>query len=197
MSEEAPLTTTIKLPGVNQPWFVIRSENAAQLDQQLNELMSLGIAATVGRAQNMLEAQFNMGVGLEARAVQAPVQQQAPAAPAQQAPQQAYPPADVNGVPFQQQPPVQQYQQQPAQQQYAQPQQQYQQPVQQAAPATPGAPMICGQPAKLVTGNKNGRAWQAWADPRPKNVTDGMERTDDPNHMGLMQGTHSFWKFIK
>lgn len=191
MSEEAPLTTTIKLPGVNQPWFVIRSENAAQLDQQLNELMSLGIAATVGRAQNMLEAQFNMGAGLEARAVQAPVQQQAPAAPAQQAPQQAYPPADVSGVPFQQQP--QQYAQ-PQQQAYAPPQQQYAQP---AAPATPGAPIICGQPAKLVTGNKNGRAWQAWADPRPKNVTDGMERTDDPNHMGLMQGTHSFWKFIK
>lgn len=197
MSEEAPLTTTIKLPGANMPWFVIRSENAAQLDQQLNELMSLGIAATVGRAQNMLEAQFNMGVGLEARAVQAPVQQ-APAAPVQQAPQQAYPPADVNGVPFQQQ----QYQQ-PINsvyeaQQRAQQQPQYAPAPQQAtAPATPGAPMICGQPAKLVTGNKNGRAWQAWADPRPKNVTDGMERTDDPNHMGLMQGTHSFWKFIK
>lgn len=190
MSEEAPLTTTIKLPGVNQPWFVIRSENAAQLDQQLNELMSLGIAATVGRAQNMLEAQFNMGVGLEARAVQAPVQQAPAEPPAQpQYAQQAAPPA-----PYQQQ--AQQYAP-PQQQAYAQPQQQYQQPVQQAAPATPGAPMICGQPAKLVTGNKNGRAWQAWADPRPKNVTDGMERTDDPNHMGLMQGTHSFWKFIK
>jgi hypothetical protein len=196
MSEESPLTTTIKLPGANAPWFVVRSENAAQLDQQLNELMSLGIAATVGRAQNMLEAQFNMGMGLEARAVQAPVQQQAPAAPAQQAPQQAYPPADVSGVPFQQQP--QQYAQQAPAQQYAQPQQQYQQPAPQAAaPAAPGAPMICGQPAKLVTGTKNGRQWQAWADPRPKNVTDGMERTDDPNHMGLMQGTHSFWKFIR
>ena len=33
--------------------------------------------------------------------------------------------------------------------------------------------------------------------PRSRDVTDGMERTDDPNHMGLMQGTHSFWKFIK
>jgi hypothetical protein len=196
LSEEAPLTTTIKLPGANQPWFVIRSQSAAELDQQLNELMSLGIAATVGRAQNMLEAQFNMGMGVEARAVQAPVQQQAPAAPVQQAPQQAYPPADVNGVPFQQQQQAQYAQ--PAQQQYAQPQQQYQQPAPQAAaPATPGAPFICGQPAKLVTGTKNGRNWQAWADPRPKNVTDGMERTDDPNHPGLMQGTHSFWKFIK
>ena len=80
--------------------------------------------------------------------------------------------------------------------QQAPPQQQYQQPAPQQN-ATPGAPMVAGMPAKLVSGNKNGRQWQAWADPRPKEVTEHMQRTDDPNHPGLAQGTHSLWKFIR
>lgn len=181
----APLTTTIKLPGVNAPWIVIRSENSAQLDAQLNELMANGVGATIGRAQDMIEAQFNTGKGLGARAVEAP---QDTGAFGQQAP-----------APQVQQPAPQYQQQQPApQQQYQQapPQQQYQPP---APPqqATPGAPMVAGMPAKLVSGNKNGRQWQAWADPRPKEVTDGMQRTDDPFHPGLAQGTHSLWKFIR
>lgn len=179
----APLTTTIKLPGANAPWIVIRSENSVQLDQQLNELMANGVGATIGRAQDMIEAQFNTGKGLGARPVDAPVDTGAYAPPQQQAQ------------------PVQQYQQpqQQAPQQYQAPapQQQYQQPAAPAAQATPGAPMIAGMPAKLVSGNKNGRQWQAWADPRPKDVTEGMQRTDDPFHPGLNQGTHSFWKFIR
>ena len=180
----APLTTTIKLPGANAPWIVIRSENSAQLDAQLNELMANGVGATIGRAQDMIEAQFNTGKGLGARAVDAPVDTGAYSQPAPQAqPQPAY------AAP------------QPQQPAYAAPapQQQYQQPAPAApaAQATPGAPMIAGMPAKLVSGNKNGRQWQAWADPRPKDVTEGMQRTDDPFHPGINQGTHSFWKFIR
>ena len=174
-NDAAPLTATLKLPGVNAPWLVLRSENSVQLDAQLNELMANGIGATLGRAQDMIEAQFNTGRGLGARSVDAP---QDTGAFSQPAPQYQEP------VPSQPQ-----YQQAP-------PQQQYQQPAPQQA-ATPGAPMVAGMPAKLVSGNKNGRQWQAWADPRPKEVTDGMQRTDDPFHPGLAQGTHSLWKFIR
>jgi hypothetical protein len=185
----APLTTTIKLPGVAAPWIVIRSENSAQLDAQLNELMANGVGATLGRAQDMIEAQFNTGKGLGARPVDAPVDTGAFSQPAPQAPAPQY----QEPVPSQPQ-----YQQPQAQPQYQQapPQQQYQQPAAQPA-ATPGAPMVAGMPAKLVSGNKNGRQWQAWADPRPKEVTEHMQRTDDPNHPGLAQGTHSLWKFIR
>lgn len=185
----APLTTTIKLPGANAPWIVIRSENSVQLDSQLNELMANGVGATIGRAQEMIEAQFNTGKGLGARPVDAPVNTGAFNPPAQ--PQYQEP------VPSQPQ-----YQQQAPQQQYQAPapQQQYQQPAPAPAPAAqgaPGAPMIAGMPAKLVSGQKNGRQWNAWADPRPKDVTEGMQRTDDPFHPGINQGTHSFWKFIR
>lgn len=185
----APLTTTIKLPGVNAPWIVIRSNNSAQADAQVNELMANGFGATLGRAQDMLEAQYNTGKGLGARPVDAPQDTGAFAqpAPAEQ-PQYAAP--------------APQYQQPAAQPQYAAPapqQPQYQQPAPAPAAqgATPGAPMVAGMPAKLVSGNKNGRQWQAWADPRPKEVTEHMQRTDDPNHPGLAQGTHSLWKFIR
>ena len=179
MSDEAPLTTTIKLPGANAPWIVLRSENSVHLDSQLNELMQNGVGATLGRAADMIEAQFNTGKGLEARPVNAPVDTGAFAQPVAQP---AY---------------AQPAQQQPA---YAAPApQQYQAPAPAPAPqgATPGAPMVAGMPAKLVSGTKNGRQWQAWADPRPKEVTEHMQRTDDPNHPGLAQGTHSLWKFIR
>lgn len=177
----APLTTTIKLPGANAPWIVIRSDNSAQADAQLNELMANGFGATLARAQEMIEAQYNTGKGLEARAINAPVDTGAFSQPQVQVQQ-----------------PVPQYAQPVQQPAYAAPapQPQYQQPAP-APQATPGAPMIAGMPAKLVSGNKNGRQWNAWADPRPKDVTEGMQRTDDPFHPGINQGTHSFWKFIK
>ena len=84
MSDEAPLTTTIKLPGANAPWIVLRSENSVHLDSQLNELMQNGVGATLGRAADMIEAQFNTGKGLEARPVNAPVDTGAFAQPAAQ-----------------------------------------------------------------------------------------------------------------
>ena len=186
-NDAAPLTATLKLPGVNAPWLVLHSENSVQLDAQLNELMANGVGATLGRAQDMIEAQFNTGRGLGARSVDAPQDTGAFSQPAQPV-QQYQEPAPQYAQPVQPQPQVVNN--------YQQPQQQYQQPAPQQQ-ATPGAPMVAGMPAKLVSGNKNGRQWQAWADPRPKEVTDGMQRTDDPFHPGLAQGTHSLWKFIR
>lgn|GEM_PF-4066685 len=182
-TDVAPLTTTIKLPGASAPWIVVRSSNSAQLDAQLNELMQNGVGATIGRAQEMIEAQYNMGKGLEARSMTVP--------------------ADTGAFqqPFQQPPVDPSRQQQLAPQAYAPPQPQYTQPPQQYQPeaqgAAPGAPMVAGMPAKLISGQKNGRQWQAWADPRPKEVTEHMQRTDDPNDPGLANGTKSLWRFIK
>lgn len=181
MTEEAPLTTTLKLPGAAAPWIVVRSNNAVQLQQQLAELEAGTVFADIGRVQTAFEAQFNVGHIMGGRGV-APAQDTgafAPQAPAPQpveAPQPAY-----------QQAPAQQYQQAPQP-----PQQAYQPPAQ-----VPGAPMICGMPAKLVEGAKNGRKWQAWADPRPREVTDGLAKTDDPNDPRLLAGQASFWKFVR
>ena len=70
-------------------------------------------------------------------------------------------------------------------------------PAAPAAGATPGAPMVAGMPAKLVSGSSAKGPWQAWADPRPKEATDHMQKTDDVNHPGLALGSHKLWKFIR
>jgi hypothetical protein len=57
--------------------------------------------------------------------------------------------------------------------------------------------MVAGMPAKLVSGSSARGPWQAWADPRPKDATDHMAKTDDVNHPGLAAGTHKLWKFIR
>lgn len=196
---EAPITTTLKGPESMAPWIVIRSGGLSQLQQQLSELMSSSIFGDLGRAQSMFEAQYHVGKNLGGRGA-TPAQDggafgNLPEGVSVQQPQQAAPqyqePVQAQN---QYQQPQQQYQQPAQQNQYQQPQaQQQQQP--QAAP--PGAPLVNGQPAKLVSGSKNGRNWQAWADPRPKEVTDGMQRTDDPNDPGLANGTKSLWKFIR
>lgn len=174
---EAPLTTTLKAPGANSPWVVIRSESTTQLAQQLAELQANTTFADLARANEAFTAHFTVGAVLGARGIDAPVdtgafQPQQPAAPQPE--------------------PVQQYQA-PAQQQYQAPQQQYQAP----APSTPGAPMVAGMPAKLVSGSSARGPWQAWADPRPKEATDHMQKTDDVNHPGLAGGTHKLWRFIR
>lgn len=208
MSEEAPLTVTLKLPGAASPWLVLRSANAAQASAQMNEIISNGLGADLGRAQQALEAQYNAGHILDARPVEAPVNGGAFNAP-QAAPQVA--PAPQYQQPIQQAPefvqqaagPNYQAPQQQTAQQYAQAAangyQQQQAPQQQYQPqgSAPGAPLVNGQPAKLISGEKNGRKWQAWADPRSKSETEGMQRTDDPNHPGIAMGTHSLFKFIR
>jgi hypothetical protein len=62
---------------------------------------------------------------------------------------------------------------------------------------TPGAPLVAGMPAKLVEGTSAKGKWQAWADPRPKDQTDHMQKTDDVHHPGIIAGTHKLWKFIR
>jgi hypothetical protein len=71
------------------------------------------------------------------------------------------------------------------------------QPASSAAGATPGAPLVAGMPAKLISGSSAKGPWQAWADPRPKEATDHMQKTDDVNHPGLAAGSHKLWKFIR
>lgn len=177
MSNEAPLTTTLKAPGANSPWVVIRSENTSQLNAQLSEIQANGTFATLANANEAFAAHFTVGAVLGARPLNAPQDTGAftdpvpsgLAAPAPQYQQQYQAPAPVQ------------------QQQYAAP----------AQAAPPGAPLVQGQPAKLVTGSSAKGQWQAWADPRPKAMTEHMEKTEDVNHPGLNQGTHKLWKWIR
>jgi hypothetical protein len=173
---EAPITTTLKAPGSNAPWMVIRSENTPQLNAQLSEIQANGIFAVLASANEAFAAHFTVGGILGAKPLDAPVDTGAFAQPApvqEPAPQyqQAYAPAPV--------------------------QQQYAAPAAPAAGATPGAPIVAGMPAKLVSGSSARGPWQAWADPRPKEATDHMQKTDDVNHPGLAQGSHKLWKFIR
>jgi len=190
---EAPITTTLKAPGQNSPWIVLRSENTVQLKAQLSELQGNGTWAELANANEAFQAHFTVGSILGARPIDAPVdtgafapqQVSAPAAPTQQEQFAAFMAAqNTQGLP-------------------------------QAAPAaaptapataaqyggggggTPGAPMVAGMPAKLVSGTSAKGAWQAWADPRPKEMTDHMQKTDDVNHPGLTSGTHKLWKFLR
>jgi hypothetical protein len=179
---EAPLTTTLKAPGANSPWVVIRSSNTAQLAQQLAELQNNTTFADLARANEAFTAHFTVGAVLGARGVNAP---QDTGAFAPQPEPAAYAPA----------PEPAQYPAPAAQQQYAPPVQQYAAPP--AASAPPGAPMVAGMPAKLISGASAKGPWQAWADPRPKEATEHMAKTDDVNHPGLNGGTHKLWKFIR
>jgi hypothetical protein len=167
---EAPLTTTIKAPGANAPWIVIRSENTAQLAAQLSEIQANGTFATLANANEAFAGHFTVGSVLGAKPIDAPQDTGAFAqpAPVAQEPAPAY-------------------------------QQAYSAPAPAAAPAgaTPGAPIVAGMPAKLVSGSSARGPWQAWADPRPKEATDHMQKTDDVNHPGLNAGTHKLWKFIR
>jgi hypothetical protein len=189
---EAPLTTTLKAAGgPNAPWIVIRSENTAQLAAQLSEIQANGTFATLASANEAFAAHFTVGSVLGAKPLNAPQDTGAFAPPAAPAP------------------PTQQelFAQFMAAQEAG--------GMQQAAPAaaptapavaaqyggggdsTPGAPIIAGMPAKLVSGSSARGPWQAWADPRPKEATDHMQKTDDVNHPGLNAGSHKLWKFIR
>jgi hypothetical protein len=204
MSEEAPLVITIKVEGgPSSPWIVLRSSNPNQAQQDLDAIAASGLADAIGRAHAAVNAGFNAGNVLGARTEAAPVgngfqpAQPSPQAPANPGWEQGPPPAFAQPQPGYNQQPAQAYAQAAAngyQQQQA-PQPQYQPP---AAPTVPGAPLVLGQPAKLIQSKPGAaRAWQAWADPRPKNVTDGMEATADVNDPGLANGTKKLWAFIK
>lgn len=187
MNVEAPLTTTLKAPGQNSPWVVIRSENTVQLSQQLAELQANTTFADLARANEAFTAHFTVGSVLGARGIDAPkdtgaftAPAPAPAAPAAKTEQELF--AEFMAA-----------QQVPAAQQI----QSYQPPAPPAGGGTPGAPMVAGMPAKLVSGTSAKGPWQAWADPRSKEQTDHMQKTEDVNHPGLLSGTHKLWKWIR
>ena len=199
MTNEAPITTTLKAPGANAPWMVIRSENTPQLNSQLSEIQANGIFAVLAAANEAFAAHFTVGSILGAKPVNAPVNTgaftdpvpsglsvPAPAAPTQQELFAQFMAAqETGGLP----------QAAPAAAPTA--------PATAAqyggggAAATPGAPIVAGMPAKLVSGSSAKGPWQAWADPRPKEATDHMQKTDDVNHPGLNGGSHKLWKFIR
>lgn len=265
-----PLTVRIAASDKpNSPLLIVSADTPQELELNLLAIEENTTGATIGRLEEIIRAQYNLGAGLGARGMEAP---QNPVAqqpePAQQAPaQQAFPPAQPqqqqapNGFPTQQGfPPAQQAQQQPQVQQQApafpapqqdaqgftqfptnetspewgspnpaafptQPQQQgFPQQQQQQAPApqqqqaapqqqapkqgggflgqeppAPGAPMLAGVgPAKLVKPQDPTKTWAAWADPRPREVTDLIQaKTDDPNDPRLAAGTAKFWAFIQ
>jgi hypothetical protein len=194
---EAPLTTTIKAPGSNSPWVVIRSENTVQLSQQLAELQANTTFADLARANEAFSAHFTVGAVLGARGVDAPQNTGAftPPAPAAEPTQQELfaqfmAAQSATGLPTAQplaSGPTAPNAYPPAQNTYQQP----------ASAGTPGAPLVAGMPAKMVSGTSAKGTWQAWADPRPKDQTDHMQKTDDVNHPGLNGGTHKLWKFIR
>jgi len=181
---EAPITTTLKAPGANAPWIVIRSENTVQLSQQLAEIQANATFADLARANEAFAAHYTTGAVLGARSVTPAQDTGAFTPPPAPAPEPAAPAVDPQVAALQAQLAA-------AQAAAAAP----------AAPApaagTPGAPIVAGMPAKLVSGSSARGPWQAWADPRPKDATDHMAKTDDVNHPGLNAGTHKLWKFIR
>lgn len=253
-----PLTVRISASDKpNAPELIVSADTPQELELNLLAIEENTTGATIGRLEEIIRAQYNLGAGLGARGMEAPQnpapQQPEPAQP-QQAPafhaQQSFPPAQQapQAQPQQQQapqfpapqqaaqgftqfptnetspewgnpnpsqfPPAQQ-QGFPAQQQQsfppAQPQQQQQAPAPQQQtpkqgggflgqePPAPGAPMLAGVgPAKLVKPQDPAKTWAAWADPRPREVTDLIQaKTDDPNDPRLAAGTAKFWAFIQ
>lgn len=240
----------------NSPELIVSADTPQELELNLLTIEENTTGATIGRLEEIIRAQFNLGSALGARGVEAPKNpapaQEAPAfqqAPAAFPTQQAFPAAQPAPQVQQAQPQVQQF---PASQQAAQPfpqipaggstdpnwgnpnaapqafpqqqapmtnadgfmqsqqlpRQQAPAPQQQAQqshgflgqePPAPGAPTLAGVgPAKLVKSNNPDKQWAAWADPRPREVTDLIHaKTDDPNDPRLAAGTAKFWAFIQ
>jgi hypothetical protein len=199
---EAPITTTLKAPGANSPWLVLRSENTVQQAAQLQEIRANGIFALLAEANEAFAAHFTVGGILGAKPLDAPQdtgafapqQVTAPAAKTEQELFAEFMAAQSTaGMPTAQ--PLASGPTAPNA--YPPAQNTYQQPASPGGGGTPGAPMVAGMPAKLVSGTSAKGAWSAWADPRPKEMTDHMQKTDDVNHPGLANGTMKLWKFIR
>lgn len=170
MTTEAKFTSTIKLgAGYDAPWLVIRSNDAAEHELDLQTVERNGTFATLGRVAAGAAAQYNLGKGLGAGAIEAP--QSTPQPPAHAVPA-TYPPVQYGNQ---------------AATQYT--------PAPPAAAAPPaGVPLVLGIPAKWIDKG----SWKAWADPRGQNETGPDKlKTDDENHPGLAQGTHKFWRFVR
>lgn len=187
-----PLKTTLKADG-GVPWIVIESANTVQLKQQLLELQANGTFAELANASESFKAHFTVGGILGARPISAPVDTGAFTPPAA-APEPAAPTQQELFAQFMA---AQQTQGLPAAAPAAAPTAPVTAAQYGGGGGTPGAPMVAGMPAKLVEGTSAKGKWQAWADPRPKDMTDHMQKTDDVNHPGLTQGSHKLWKFIR
>jgi hypothetical protein len=169
LTNEAKFTTTIKYgAGHDAPWTVVRSDDAAEHELDLQTLERNTTFATAGRVAAAAAAQYQLGKGLGAQGIEAPVSTPAPAVNQQ--------PAYSGGT-------------------LTNTANAYQAPAPAAAPAAPaGVPMILGIPAKWIDKG----TWKAWADPRGQHETGNDKlKTDDPNHPGLAAGTHKFWKFVR
>ena len=176
MSNESAFTGTIKGgKDFDAPWVVVRGDSEQEYESRLLALESGGSLATMGRLTTMFAAQYNLGKGLGARAVDAPVNSQPTVEqnavdPNWGAPQQSPAPSYGGG---------------------------YGAPA--AAPSAPaggrpGVPMILGREAKWIDKG----TWKAWADPRSQGETAHLtEKTDNPSHPGLAGGTHKFWAFVR
>ena len=170
MTLETKLRATIKAGGgYDAPWLTVGSDDPAELELLLQAVEHNATFATVGRLSSMFNAQFELGKGLGAKGINAPVSAPAPAyaggTMAETVPAVATAPNPG----------------------YA--------PTPPAAPAAPaGVPLVLGQPAKWIDKG----SWKAWADPRGQQFT-GIDKlkTDDENHPGLAAGTHKFWRFVR
>lgn len=80
MTTEAKFTGTIKLgPGYEAPWLVVRSDDAAEFELDLQTVERNGTFATLGRVASGAMAQYNLGKGLGAQSISAPVSTPEPA----------------------------------------------------------------------------------------------------------------------
>jgi hypothetical protein len=108
LTTEPAFTATIKAgTEFDAPWLVVRADDAAQLELNLQVVESNTTFATLGRLAAKFAAQFRLGKGLDAKSVDAPqsapqysggTMAQAPAsapAPAYAAPAAAAAPAGV------------------------------------------------------------------------------------------------------
>lgn len=80
MTTEAAYTATIKAgTEFDAPWLVVRADDAAQLELNLQTIESNTTFATLGRLAAKFAGQFRLGKGLGAQSIDAP--QSAPAMP--------------------------------------------------------------------------------------------------------------------
>lgn len=73
MTTEAAFTATIKAgTEFDAPWLVVRADDAAQLELNLQIVESNTTFATLGRLAQKFAAQFRLGKGLGAQSIDAP-----------------------------------------------------------------------------------------------------------------------------
>jgi hypothetical protein len=131
LTTEPAFTATIKAgTEFDAPWLVVRADDAAQLELNLQIVESNTTFATLGRLAAKFAAQFRLGKGLGAQSIDAP--QSAPV---------AMPQYDGGSMAQAQAAPA------------------YTAPAAPVAPAAPaGVPLILGQPAKWID-KGNWKAW--------------------------------------